>query len=69
MVTNATFNNQSVLLVEETAVLGENHRSATSPWEEYWIICFIKYVLSTAAEISLKCRVEYILVISKLTSN
>jgi hypothetical protein len=30
MVLNATFNNISVLLVEETGVPGENHRSAAS---------------------------------------
>jgi hypothetical protein len=39
MVLNATFNNisvitwQSVLLVEKTEVLGENHRPATSHWQ------------------------------------
>ena len=39
MVFNATFNNisvissQSVLLVEETGVPGENHRPATSHWQ------------------------------------
>jgi hypothetical protein len=39
MVFNATFNNisaiswQSVLLVEETRVPEENHRSATSQWQ------------------------------------
>ena len=39
MVFNATFNNilvilwQSVLLVEETGVLGENHRPVTSHWQ------------------------------------
>jgi hypothetical protein len=30
MMLNATFNNISVLLVEETGVLGENHRPITS---------------------------------------
>jgi hypothetical protein len=30
MVLNATFNNISVLLVEETEVLGENHRPVVS---------------------------------------
>jgi hypothetical protein len=39
MVLNATFNNisvklwRSLLLVEETGVLGENHRPATSRWQ------------------------------------
>jgi len=39
MVFNATFNNisviswRSVLLVEETGVLGENHRPVTSHWQ------------------------------------
>ena len=39
MVFNATFNNisviswQSVLLVEETGVPGENHQPATSHWQ------------------------------------
>ena len=39
MVFNATFNNisviswRSVLLVEETGVPGENHRSAVSHWQ------------------------------------
>ena len=39
MVFNATFNNitviswQSVLLVEETGVFGENHRPAASLWQ------------------------------------
>jgi hypothetical protein len=34
MVLSATFNNISVLLVEETGVPGENHRPAAShcPW-------------------------------------
>jgi len=38
MVINATFNNisaiswQAVLLMEETRVLGENHRYVTSHW-------------------------------------
>jgi hypothetical protein len=31
MVLNATFNNISVLLVEETEVLGENHRPVSRP--------------------------------------
>jgi hypothetical protein len=41
MVFNATFNNisiilwQSVLLVEETRISGENHRSATSHWQTW----------------------------------
>jgi hypothetical protein len=30
MVLNATFNNISVLLMEETEVLGENHRQSLS---------------------------------------
>jgi hypothetical protein len=30
---NATFNNISVLLVEETGLPGENHRSAASRWQ------------------------------------
>jgi len=39
MVLNVTFNNisvisrQSVLLVEETGVPGENHRPVASPWQ------------------------------------
>jgi len=39
MVFNATFSNisviswRSVLLVEETGVLGDNHRPATSHWQ------------------------------------
>jgi hypothetical protein len=44
MVVNTTFNNisviswRSVLLVEETVVLGENHRPASSHWQTlYWI--------------------------------
>ena len=33
MVFNATFNNISVLLVEETGVLGENHWPVASHWQ------------------------------------
>jgi hypothetical protein len=33
MVFNDTFNNISVLLVEETGVLAENHRPASSHWQ------------------------------------
>jgi hypothetical protein len=33
MMFNAIFNNISVLLVEETGVLGENHRPITSHWQ------------------------------------
>jgi len=33
MVFNATFNNISVLLVEETGIPGENHRPITSHWQ------------------------------------
>jgi hypothetical protein len=33
MVFNATFNNTSVLLMEETGVPKENHSSATSHWQ------------------------------------
>ena len=33
MVFNATFNNISVLLVEETGVSGENHRPAANHWQ------------------------------------
>jgi hypothetical protein len=33
MVFNATFDNISVLLVEETGVPGENHRPAASHWQ------------------------------------
>ena len=33
MVFNATINNVSVFLVDETGVLGENHRPVTSHWQ------------------------------------
>jgi hypothetical protein len=42
MVFNATFNNisviswQSVILVEETGVPGENHRPVVSHWQTFW---------------------------------
>jgi hypothetical protein len=35
MVLNATLNNISVLLVEETGVPGENHRPAVSHWQTW----------------------------------
>jgi hypothetical protein len=35
MVFNATFNNISVLLVEETGVPGENHQPQTN---KYWVL-------------------------------
>ena len=46
MVFNATFNNisviswRSVLLVEETGVLGENHRPVVSHWQIYHIMLY-----------------------------
>jgi len=51
MVFKATFNNisviswQSVLLVEETGVLGENHQPATSHWQTLsHNVCCIKFI-------------------------
>jgi hypothetical protein len=49
MVFNATFNNisaiwwQSVLLVEETGVPGENHRPVASHWQTWSHKCCIEY--------------------------
>jgi hypothetical protein len=46
MLFNATFNNisviswQSVLLVEDTGVPGENHQPATSHWQTYHIMLY-----------------------------
>jgi hypothetical protein len=40
MVFSATFNNISVILVEETGVSGENHRLATSHWQTFHIMLY-----------------------------
>jgi len=52
MVFNATFNNisaiqwRSVLLVEKTGVTGENHRPATSHWQNYYNIMLYRVHLA-----------------------
>ena len=62
MVFNATFDNisviswQSVLLVEETGVPGENHRPVTSYWETYrYTFPWIGFELTTLVVIGTDC--------------
>jgi hypothetical protein len=58
MVLNATFNNisdlswRSVLLVEETRVPGENHRSAVSHWQTYHMILYWAHLAWAGVELT-----------------
>jgi hypothetical protein len=68
MVFNATFNNislQSVLLVEETRVLGENHRHVANHWQLYHIMLYqvhptwARFELTTLVVIGTDCIGSY----------